>query len=409
MFAVVVLAALVVLSGCQGAVGPKGPQGDPGKDGTSGTDGTDGTDGINVLLATGGIEYVLVNDKIVDGVPALGDKPADFDVSGHFQGGTGTVTFTSSTESVITNDGLPNETIMDSATTYYEVTVTEAGMASLSLRPATENPEAPDMDGEDFVVFIVTGTDANKLTATKTIVVQKNSVPVAATTDDIDINVGTQAVENPIAVDGDANPPITATDVTAEKALRPMLNQHRLQMTNVHFTDAEFASLEFTADSSAPAVASVTVDNDKQVIVITGLQGTDIDAGTATPAPPTITVKATDAGRLVSTASITITVTVIAAPVAAKDTAFANLRVAQGINPDVNAVPGFFTPATGLTITATSSRPSVAAVPNTNITAGMEVMTLNVGSTTITLKAIDTITQYVTREFTVTVTEPTGN
>ena len=53
-----------------------------------------------------------------------------------------------------------------------------------------------------------------------------------------------------------------------------MLNQYRLKMTEMdHFADADFASLTFTAKSSAPAVASATVD--KQVIVITGYQGTD--------------------------------------------------------------------------------------------------------------------------------------
>ena len=45
LFAVVVLAALVVLSGCQGAVGPAGKDGADGKDGVSGTDGTAGTPG----------------------------------------------------------------------------------------------------------------------------------------------------------------------------------------------------------------------------------------------------------------------------------------------------------------------------------------------------------------------------
>ena len=43
MFAVVVLAALVVLSGCQGAVGKAGPAGPAGEPGTTGTTGTPGT------------------------------------------------------------------------------------------------------------------------------------------------------------------------------------------------------------------------------------------------------------------------------------------------------------------------------------------------------------------------------
>ena len=67
MFAVVVLAALVVLSGCQGAVGKTGPAGPAGESGTTGTTGTPGTtDNMSpvataiptVYLALNGTAYV---------------------------------------------------------------------------------------------------------------------------------------------------------------------------------------------------------------------------------------------------------------------------------------------------------------------------------------------------------------
>ena len=401
----------VALVACQGAVGPQGPKGDPGDPGTAGTAGTPGTPGVSALIATAGNATVLVSDKLVDRAPVFGDKPADFDVSGHFQGGTGDLAFTDSGEveftggMVTTNgNGEPNE----DTDSYYTVMVSKAGIASLAVRSAGVTPAVTE--GLVLVAFIVTATDESGRTADKTIVVQRNLSPAvvpqgALMVDDLaaDEGVGTQAVENPIVVTANVN----AAQVTAEKALRPMLNQYRLTMVEgTHFTDAEFAKLTFTAKSSAPAVASATVD--KQVIVITGLQGTDADADTATPAAPTITVTAIDAGSLES-GQLTFSVAVRAAPVAAKDTALPNLTVAQSTEPRmVNGIASFFTPAAGLTITATSSRPTVATVPTGTITGAMNIMGVNVGPTTITVKATDVLTQYATREFTVTVTAPSS-
>ena len=74
MFAVVVLAALVVLSGCQGAVGKAGPAGPAGEPGTTGTTGTPGTTDNapptlktpfkTVYLALGGTGVKTTSDPI---------------------------------------------------------------------------------------------------------------------------------------------------------------------------------------------------------------------------------------------------------------------------------------------------------------------------------------------------------
>ena len=421
--------ALVACEGPVGTPGEKGEKGETGDPGTTGTTGTTGTPGVSALIATTADNAtVLVSDKTVGSAPVFGDKPADFDVSRHFQGGTGDLAFTDSGE-VEYGNGMVTDTDSDGVpdpdtTSYYTVKVTKAGMASLTVRDAAIDPDDADQtpnrttEGALLVAFIVTATDESGRTADKTIVVQRNIAPVvvafvvdAAHDLGADEGVGTQAVENPIAVDATARPEITTTEVTAAKELRPMLNQYRLKMmADTHFTDAEFAKLTFTAKSSAPAVASVTVDNDKQVIVITGLQGTDALPATATPAAPTITVTAIDAGDLES-GHLTFPVVVRAAPVAAKDTVLSNLTVAQGGTArSVNRIASFFTPA-GLTVTATSSRPTIATVPVAEITtanAALEITGVNVGSTTITVKATDVLTQYATREFTVTVTAPSS-
>ena len=417
MFAVVVLAALVVLSGCQGAVGPKGPKGDPGDDGTSGTPGTPGTPGVSALVATADIQYVLVSDKIVGTAPAFGDKPADFDVSGHFQGGTGDLTFTDSGEVEFMDDkvsvdnaGVP---VPDAdPLQYYEVKVSEAGMASLTVRAGAAEPTA-DPDGEVLVAFIVTATDDNGRTAKKTIVVQRNKAPApnanpAITIEDLALGVGTQAVENPIAVDTDASPAITAAMVTADKALRPMLNQYRLTMvTETHFTDADFASLTFTAKSSAPAVASATVD--KQVIVITGYQGTDDDSDTAAPDAPTITVTAIDAGMLES-APITFDVTVLAAPKAVNSIGAQTYPIEDDKIALVSDIGEYFEPTTlvAANFTAESSDSTKVEIDAPAVT-GTDLMgrPKNPGSSTITVTGTDVLRQSATQTFTATVIRST--
>ena len=61
LFAVVVLAALVVLSGCQGAVGPAGKDGVDGTAGTAGTAGTPGTtDNAAPTAGTIPTQYLVV-------------------------------------------------------------------------------------------------------------------------------------------------------------------------------------------------------------------------------------------------------------------------------------------------------------------------------------------------------------
>ena len=80
LFAVVVLAALVVLSGCQGAVGPAGKD---GVDGTAGTAGTPGTTDNAGPTASGTIpkQYLMVDGEAA---PAATAKPTATAAAGNY-------------------------------------------------------------------------------------------------------------------------------------------------------------------------------------------------------------------------------------------------------------------------------------------------------------------------------------
>ena len=204
----------VALVACEGPVGTPGEKGEKGEKGETGDPGTTGTTGVSALIATTADNAtVLVSDKIVGSAPVFGDKPADFDVSGHFQGGTGDLAFNSD-GAVEIADGVVADMPEEDGDSYYTVKVTEAGMASLTVRNATIDPDeanqTPDltMEGALLVAFIVTATDESGRTADKTIVVQRNLAPAVVPSNGVlvvgathplgvDFGVGTQAVEKP--------------------------------------------------------------------------------------------------------------------------------------------------------------------------------------------------------------------
>ena len=378
-FISIIISVAVMFAACQGAVGKAGDKGDKGDPGTTGTQ---GQPGINALLATNVAGTIRVNDKLGEtaGTVAFGGTPEPFSVAGHFIGGAGDLAFKLKVAALDTE--------------YFIVALAADGMVTLTV--PTPARDLPDMDGEDLATFTVLVTDANNIEAEKVFSVKRNLAPnvereVYPT---IDNGVGTQNVDNPVNVDEDENNNDTA---------RPKLNQYVITLdvgddenpAGTDLGDAEPTLLTIMAESSDVTKATVAVDGHK--VIITGV------AATAAGEPVMVTIKAVDAGGLES-GEITTSITVVAAPTAAEDTAIANQSVTQGTPVMVNAVAGFFTPA-GLTYTATSSRTSVATV-DAEIQNNLTVTTVNVGDTTITLKAADTLGQYVTREFTVNVKAP---
>ena len=411
-FISIIVSVAVMFAACQGAVGPKGDTGakgakgdpgDPGTPGMQGPPGEPGEPGVSALIATGGVEDIWVNDKAVTTgntvTRPIGDKPADFGVSQHFIGGTGDLTFTSG--GPVTAADPPAE----DANSYYTVKVDkDTGVASLAVRdtdatadgvqPGTE----PAADGDTFVRFIVTATDENKLTATKTINVRRNSIPVTgATAITITNGVGTQNVTNP-------SEDMAVTD------LRPRLNQYVVTVGVAdtggdQFTDADSASLMIEAESNAPAVASVAVDGQK--VIITGHTATGGDG----PEAPTITLNAVDIGGLRSASPVTFTVTVIAAPTPVGmigPQTYERVTDGSTTNALVTGIADYFKPNSGLTITAESSDTNVLRFSTTESdhVTGAGVLQgdpRNVGSVTITVTGTDTIGQFATQSFAATV------
>ena len=389
-FISIIVSVAVIFAACQGAVGPAGDDGAPGATGAQGPQGPQGEPGLSALIATGGTQVIRVNDKVVvDGqtstVEAADDAedvPADFDVSGHFHGGTGDLTFKS--DGSVTIDA--NGTISANENSFYTVEVSEAGMASLAIR---ENQTFPQNDGDNLVTFVVTATDQNGLEAHKTVVVQRNVAPVNQTpTIQIADGVGIQDAAN-------------EDDMTNE--LRPRLNQYVFSVLvadtgGTHFTDAESSMLTVEAESDDPAAASVAID--KQNIVITGHTA---------KAGVTITMRVVDAGGLEST-SIDFTVNTVAGPAATGTIGPQNYPRGDTATTLVASIRDFFTPST-LTdddISAESSDATKVFIDATAVVTGNSLMGIprNTGSSTITVKATDAIGQYATQSFTATVRSP---
>ena len=401
-FISIIVSVAVIFAACQGAVGPKGDKGDPGDPGGTGGQGDKGDPGVSALIATGGVETIRVDDKSTTSgntiTRSLGDKPADFDVSQHFIGGTGDLTF---------SDGGPVDDQGDAdADPYYTVKLDkDTGMVTVSVRDTDATTDgvqpgtAPTTDAGTLVRFVVTATDGNKLTATKTINIVRNVAPTTAGNPGITITdgVGTQNADNP-------------SEEMAVTDLRPRLNQYVLtvMVDDTHFGDGESDSLMIEAESNAPAVASVAVDGQK--VIITGHTATGGDDG---PEAPTITLNAVDAGGLKSPTAITFTVMVVAAPTA-DGTIGAQAYDRSTTEIDlVNNIASFFKPATGLTITAKSSDTTRVALPTAeddHVSGGghLRGTPSNSGSATITVTATDDIGQFGTQTFTATVNQPSG-
>ena len=394
-FISIIVSVAVMFAACQGAVGPQGPPGKPGAPGDKGPAGEPGDagpagePGTDALVPRGGtaLATVWVNDKHTLAGTTLtaeyGGPPQPIDVSQYFIGGAPELSFAAA--------GVPAAGQPGAVTTpRYTAKVSSAGLATFVLVDTDTNTDgvqevtASADDGGGLVSFIVTATDANGVTAMKTVHVRRNVAPIATAGINIEISVGTQAIQNP---------------TEAGRTTLPMLNQYRQEISSdatsgTHFTDADFDKLTFSPESSDDS--AVTAVADGNAIVITGRMGT------STPLPM-ITVKATDSNGLTSTGSITITPTVVTAPTAAQQMngpgAVARADAAVRL---VTGVDDFFS-GTSLTYTATSSNPTVISVDAAAFTGNLQGTPNNVGSTTITVKATDSLGQYVEQSFTVEV------
>ena len=375
----------VALVACQGAVGPKGDKGDTGDDGTSGTDGTHGTDGLNALIPAGGTAPVAtwVNDvRMVDGTTVtfeIGATPDPIDLSDHFLGGGGEVTYELNEESVMSADA--------GGEAYFDVDV-EDGTATLTV-----NEDATltnfDEDGDNLVSFDVIATDEHGQSAEKTFEIKKNEAPTRPNPAGTAFTVGTHTAEN------------TEGEDTA-KELRPNLDEYVITVgvgdggENL-FDDADPDSVTIVPSSADTATATASADG--KTVTVTGVTATE-DGETVT-----ISLKAVDAGGLESQV-MTYAVTVRATPTA--DGTIGAQSYDRGIELDlVQGIDNYFMPSSGLTITGESSDSNVIRFPDTaadhHENSNLRGTPSNTGSATITVTATDDIGQYTTQTFTATV------
>ena len=400
-FISIIISVAVMLAACQGAVGKQGDTGPQGPKGDPGTTGTQGTPGINALIATGGTATILVNnDADNTDTDLVGDTPADWDVSEYFTGGAGELTY---------EGGDPQTPAFDGpfATSYYTVTVSPAGIASLTVRDTDEEAGVQPVDPDDreadpFVNFVVTATDENGIEAKKRVVVQRNLAPaVVATNITVTGGVGTQDAANP-------------SEDEAVTKVRPNLNQFVVELNvaadntdnDAHFTDAGPDSVTITAESSHSSVASVAVDGKK--VIVTGHTATDDDAATDAPEMVTITLKATDAGRMTSEEK-TFTVAVVVAPKAKSSIGSQTYNVGSTAISLVNNIGEFFDPTMDNdNISAKSSDDTKVEIAETEVNSSghLEGTPKNTGEVTITVTATDGIGQFATQTFQATVKRP---
>ncbi|MDE2872520.1 MAG: Ig-like domain-containing protein [Gemmatimonadota bacterium] len=207
-------------------------------------------------------------------------------------------------------------------------------------------------------IVVVTATDPGGLTATQTFeVTVPNRAPVAGDPiADIEVFVGDGA------------------EVDASG----------------HFTDPDGDALTYTATSSSPANARVTVS------------GSTVRVTAASQGSATVTVTATDPEGLAATQTFEVTVP-NRAPVAGDPIADIEVFVGDGAEVDAS---GHFTDPDGdaLTYTATSSSPANARVTVSGST--VRVTAASQGSATVTVTATDPGGLAATQTFEVTVHSP---
>ena len=209
----------------------------------------DDPNSVNALVAVGGgaamnmPASIWVNDKheLVGATltPMLGDVPDPIDVSEHFIGGNGELTYK-------LNGMLANQ--------YYTAKYAD-GMVTIAKNEADTAPQdAPEDDGDALSTFSITATDEYELVAKKYFSVRRNLAPDGEETTLTAVAIGTQGVENPVNSDDD-------TDNDQDD--RPMLNQIVFTIVaaetgGIHFSDADPEDLTVKATSSDPATTHLS-------------------------------------------------------------------------------------------------------------------------------------------------------
>ncbi len=238
----------------------------------------------------------------------------------------------------------------------YTATSSDPSLATVSVSGSTVTVTGV---AEGSATVTVTATDPGGLSATQSfdVTIQVNQSPVAVgTISAMSVNVG-----DDVSVD----------DVSS------------------YFSDPDGDALSYTATSSDPNLATVSVSG--STVTVTG-----VAEGSAT-----VTVAATDPGGLSATQSFDVTIQVNQSPVAVGTISARSVSVGDDIS--VDDVSSYFSDPDSdvLTYTASSSDPSIATVSVSGST--VTVTGVAEGSTTITVTATDPRGLSATQSFDVTI------
>ena len=391
-FPLIVL-ALVALVACQGGPGTKGDKGDKGDMGKPGHTGGPGVD----TLTARGTDPVLViidNVKNVSNAELIGSLPGPMDMSVHFRGGYGPITYSPSM--------VPNST----STFIVDKLDKDTGILTIKLRTAGDNEPMGDYTiadaaAVDASVITVRAKDVEGNFADRAVHILTNKAPtVPNPTTPWAATVGTEmrADKAVLACSSFNNSPILAANTA---------HQCTLDATTAEFLDDTGDTLMLSV-VGASSKAFVAADGFK--LTITGLASTwnpKGGSGTGAHEPAEVMIRATDRNDL--SVKRLLAITVDAAP-AVKRTIpnrtleddgvvfIAAVGIANFFSDDSNDAVTVVTPA------ATSdSDVATALVDNAG---NLAVTPLNSGTATITVTGTEgtTLNQQVKTSFTVTVT-----
>ena len=446
MFAVVVLAALVVLSGCQGPLGPKGDKGDPGDPGDPGTAGTPGQPGpqgtSQIVNTEKPKELILLNLRSASDL-TIGAATATVDVTGYFRGGKEPIAYTIVTPAVGVTP--PADSIHNPAAIFKATLDEDTGILTVAAKNPRAAVASAKLDTAETVM--IKATDVDKIGADAvTLMIKANQAPIipqGATA--FLVTVGIQNAKDAkrdglnnttgAALPAAQQPnPVCATlascvfTIALNDAVDPGAAQYIEVLegdgttaatpgtTVVVITDNDVKGTTFSVEEYESAFVSASASGAK--ITISGLKSTWVadnnpDPNTTTPGHQTtpVRIKVTDDNGLWVEREIMVQVD--EPPTLSKtfrfNTAYEVLTTQStafitGLDkyfddkeddPDTNAM---------LEFTVASSNRAVADIPTDGeLPADLALMGYGPGSTTITLTATDTRGQTVSTSFTLTV------
>ena len=391
---------LVALVACQGPIGPKGPIGPPGSDGPIGLTGGTGPEGISVLqLRADGTDVRSINDDVAN---RIGPLPAPRAIADYFRGGVGLVEYSLGTPATFTLTTANPPVREAAAASTFVPMVSKNGMLTITQRVAGYLGTGADAtEYTTGVSFAIKATDADKKSVEKIVQLLRNRPPTASedTNAAFDtLNVGTQAAADSARDDKDAD---GATMEDPDNAVCAMFNACKVKpsselgraIANMNFAD-DMADLKFSATSKSSAVS---LTDDMKTVTVTGVTSTwnAKKVGSAGHDSIIVRVRATDGGDLWIERDMEVTVD--GAPTVKEQIPSLTFKAGATEQVLVRAVVGYFQDAEStlqiVPLGAEGLRSSNKNAATVTVDGDdIDIMPLNPGTTTITIRVAEVTT-----------------